>query len=371
MTRAVLCLSTIVILITSCRNGMQKQAFLAKVESQLDSLLANPKINSLSLGLVMDGKSYTFHKGRLLIGEAPTDATLYEIASLTKTFTGTLLAKAIAEKRVDIDDDVRKYLKESLPNLEYGGKPITFRHLATHQSGLPHMFPDVEGLFENPDWDTLPFKLNQIQKDFSREDFFKELAKVRLDIAPGSTFRYSNAGANLLGYILEEIYNKRFETLLIKKLFTPLDMKNSELSLAKVNRDKLAIGTNTGNVKMPTRIEKDMNAEGGIVTNTADMINYLKFHLEKENKVVKISHQHLWDGQYGDFEAGLFWQINKNGNEADRIFQNGGAFGTSSWITLVPERQIGVFIITNVAGQEIHQKLAETTEKIIALLNIR
>ena len=81
-----------------------------------------------------------------------------------------------------------------------------------------------------------------------------------------------------------------------------------------------------------------------------------------------IAHQHLWNGKYGDFETGFFWQINKNGVQPDIIFQNGGAFGTSSWVSFIPEQKLGVFIVTNIAGPDIHQKLSEATNKILDIL---
>ncbi len=276
------------------------------------------------------------------------------------------MAYALEENKVTIDDDIRLYLKDSFPNLEYEGYPITFRHLVTHQSGLPNMFPNNPELFENPNWDELPFKINDLQEDFSKDDFFKELSKVSLATIPGTGLNYSNVGANLLGYLLEEIYDQPFEKLLAERIFNPLKMGNTHISKAKLNLDDVAVGQNTNRIRMPIRVEKSMNAEGGIISNTADMLKYMEYHLDEGNQVISVSHQHLWEGSYGDFEAGLFWQINKNGNKPDRIFQNGGAFGTSSWITLIPEEKIGVFIVTNVSGQNIHQKLSETVDKIIS-----
>jgi len=160
--------------------------------------------------------------------------------------------------------------------------------------------------------------------------------------------------------------NLSFEKLLEERIFIPNKMGNTTISKANLKLDEIAIGQNTNGIRMPMRVEKDMNAEGGIISNTSDMIKYMEYHLDENRQVIAVSHQHLWDGNYGDFEAGLFWQINKNGDEPDRIFQNGGAFGTSSWITLIPDENIGVFIVTNVSGQNIHQKLSETVDKIIS-----
>ena len=357
---------TVGLIFSGCSGQKSSNLIERKINVQLDSLLLNTHIQSISIGII-DGKDlYEIHKGKLLNGEDPNDKTLYEVASLTKTFTGTLLALAIVENKVKIDDDIRLYLNDSFPNLEYEGYPITFSHLVTHQSGLPHMFPNSPQLFENPNWDELPFKINDLQKDFSKADFFRELSNVNLTTKPGTGLNYSNAGANLLGYLLEEIYDQPFEKLLAERIFIPHKMENTHISRAMLNLDNVAVGQNTNKIRMPIRVEKSMNAEGGIISNTADMAKYMQYHLDEDKQVVSVSHQHLWEGSYGDYEAGLFWQINKNGDKPDRIFQNGGAFGTSSWITLIPEKKIGVFIVTNVAGQNIHQKLSETADKIIS-----
>ena len=145
-------------------------------------------------------------------------------------------------------------------------------------------------------------------------------------------------------------------------------MSDTEISLAAVDRARLAVGQNNRQVEMPFRAEKDMSAEGGLFSTVHDMLRYVQYHLDEADAVVATAHQPLWGGQFGDFEAGLFWQLNKKGAEPDILFQNGGAYGTSSWMTLIPERNVGLFMVTNVAGPAIHQKLQATTDKVIALI---
>ncbi len=351
--------------IASCQAQIPENPLVSKVHVQLDSLLINPEIETVTFGLIANGEISKIHKGLLLNGKSPTDETLYEIASITKTFTGTLLAQAIVERKVKIDDDVRKYLTDSLPGLQYDGHPITFRNLVTHQSGLPNMLPNVDGLFDNPDWDKLPYEINRLQKDFSKEQFFQALVSIKLDTMPGHKFSYSNVGANLLGYLLEAIFEKSYEEILKEKILIPLGMNNTFLGISDEVKNNLAIGQNSYKSEMPFRVIKEMSAEGGIISNVDDMMKYLKFHLDHGSDVISMSHQEMWDGKYGDFEAGLFWQIFKNGGKPVKIFQNGGAFGTSSWITLIPEQGMGLFIVTNVSGPTIHQKLNETVDKIL------
>jgi len=105
------------LLTSSCQTQKSEDPLVRKAYIQLDSLLLNSEIESVTFGLILDGEITKIHKGLLLNGKTPTDETLYEIASITKTFTGTLLAQAIIEEKVNIDDDVCMYLPSSFPNL--------------------------------------------------------------------------------------------------------------------------------------------------------------------------------------------------------------------------------------------------------------
>ncbi|GMN12205.1 hypothetical protein MTsPCn9_34780 [Croceitalea sp. MTPC9] len=358
--------ATLIIFIILGKTSCQSQNNLGDfIGHKCDSLLTNGEIKSLSIGVIKNGKIYKFHKGKLTNGQSPNDQTLYEIASLTKTFTGTLLAKAILDKKVGLDDDIRKYLPKDYPNLEFNGQPITFRNLVTHTSGLPNMFPNRPEIFEKPNWDELPFKINELQAGFTKEQFLAELHKVELDTLAGHKFSYSNAGANLLGYCLERIYQKPYEDLIKNSILQPLKMNNTYIGISEENKQFLAKGLNTNGIEMPPRAKKELQAEGGIISNLDDMIKYLQFELQTDNELVQTSHQELWNGKYGNFENGLFWQIFKNEDKPKKIFQNGGAFGTSSWLTIIPETKTGVFIITNVSGSEVHQKLSALADNII------
>ncbi|WP_408023818.1 serine hydrolase domain-containing protein [Tenacibaculum sediminilitoris] len=294
----------------------------------------------------------------------PTKNTIYEIASLSKTFNGSLLAQAITEEKVSLDHDIRNYLKGNFPNLEYQGQPITFRHLVTHRSGLPIIFPNKPEIFIPSNKEKLPFLIIDLQKGFTEKDFFTELHNVRIDTIPGTKFGYSNPGANLLGYCLENIYKMPFEQLLKKKILTPLKMNNTKTTLTEEDKKFLAQGYNGKNQRMPFEPEVPMKAVGGIHSSVEDMIKYMKFHLKQNNEVIEISHKKLLE-LWEDFGNGLFWQILISENKPDIIFQNGGAFGTSSWLTLIPNKQIGVFIITNEKDDTTHSYLKNTIDKII------
>lgn len=258
------------------------------ISSQCDSLISRGEIKSLSVGVIKNGKIYKFQNGKLANEESPNDQTLYEIASLTKTFTGTLLAKSILDKKVELDNDIRKYLPDSYPNLEFEGHPIMYRNLVTHTSGLPNMFPNRPEIFENSNWDKLPFKIIELQAGFTKKQFLEELHKVKLDTISGYKFSYSNAGANLLGYCLERVYEKSYEDLVKDVILEPLEMDNTYINVSKENSLLLAKGFNANGIEMPTRIEKELQLEGGIISTLDDMLKYAQFELETDNPLIRI-----------------------------------------------------------------------------------
>ncbi|MEL6256134.1 MAG: serine hydrolase domain-containing protein [Bacteroidota bacterium] len=359
----------IIFFLLSCQKKAEKtDPHTEQISLHLDTLLQDVEFESLAVGIIAGAKEYQLYRGKLLNGEKPNKESLYEIASITKTFTGTLAARAVLDKKLELDADIRNYLPGVFPNLEYEGTPITVRNLLTHQGGIPLMFPDQAELFDNPDFNTLPTALNKLQKNFSKADFFDELAKVRLDTLPGINFAYSNAGANLMGYMLEEVYQEDYEDLLEEFLFTPLGMDRSAVGVKEGLVSYLVEGQNHHKLKMPFSVEKDMSAEGGIVSGIEDLLKYARFQLEEEKEWVRLCQTDLWEGTYGDFGGGFFWQLNKDGDNPDRVFQNGGAFGTATWLSLLPKEDIALILITNVSGPETHRKISERVEPILDIL---
>ena len=223
LSQKLILLSIIPLFLFSCQpKGGQGDSLKEKISLQLDKLLLDEEIESLAVGIIAGEKEYQIYKGTLINGQKPNAQSLYEIASITKTFTGSLAARAVLDGKLELEADIRDYLPGDFPNLEYEGTPISVKNILTHQGGIPRMFPNQPNLFDDPDFNTLPDQINALQKDFSKEAFFEELAQVQLDTFPGINFAYSNAGANLMGYILEAVYQKDYADLLDEFLFTPL-----------------------------------------------------------------------------------------------------------------------------------------------------
>jgi len=109
-----------ILIFSNCKKSDKKAVskHIDKVQMSMDknadSLLLDSKINAVSIGVYKDGKKYTSHYGELDKGKGntPSDNTIYEIASVSKTFTGVLVANAVLEGKLALEDDIRKYLKK-------------------------------------------------------------------------------------------------------------------------------------------------------------------------------------------------------------------------------------------------------------------
>jgi CubicO group peptidase (beta-lactamase class C family) len=110
----------------------------------------------------------------------PTPDDVYELASVTKTFTGALAAKALIEHKMTLDGDFRRYLSGEYPNLILNGKPISLRTLATHSSGLQRDMPDSDALMTRHDYDRIGYRLAALDRGFTASRTLAALHGVTL-----------------------------------------------------------------------------------------------------------------------------------------------------------------------------------------------
>jgi len=215
------------------------------IDENTKETLKDSLINSLSIGVYINNVSYNFHYGELTKGKGDraTNETIYEIASVTKTFTGTLAAKAVLEGKLNLEEDIRMYLPQTYPNLEYKGEPIKIKHLLTHTSGLPG---DIIALDTEINQNLNEIEFNKIvvahENKKTKAIFFESLSDINLTANPGTTFNYSNAGTNLMGYILEKVYKESFQKLIINEVVAKAQMEDTYFNVPKNKEHRLANG---------------------------------------------------------------------------------------------------------------------------------
>lgn len=319
------------------------------------TLIQQPLLHSASIGVVYRGTELIRHRGDMEAGKpgSPTDATLYEIGSLSKTLAGTLMANAVLEKKVGLDDDVRVYLQGDYPNLQYNGEPLRVRHLLSHTSGLPNMVPERANtvLADFTDHRT-PAELNAVYAGYGQADFFRDLHTVEIGRVPGKEYAYSSAGTELVAHILEVVYKRDYATLLRDVLADAAGMEGIRIRLGDTEMLRLAVGYHSDN-PIPTTPMPQLpwGASGNVKATTPDMVKYLRFQLAG-GPVVTESHRALVTFD-PEFSIGYFWNIVR-GDALKGVYyaHHGGVPRSQCYIYIVPKYDLGIFVITNQSGTD-------------------
>jgi len=332
------------IIFFSCENSVKEKKsantghlIQKSIQERANSFLKNELINSISIGVYKDGETYSGHFGVLDkgIGNTANDSTLYSIASITKTMTGTLVAKAVTENKLTLNDNVRDYLDGPYPNLEYKGSPIKIKHLLTHMSGLKTDPKGYDRMFEQNDF-TIPYP---------KESFFDDLKTEIIDTIPGTKYNYSNIGALLTSYILESIYEKSFEDLLFETILEKAKMNQTRLKLDEIDRKKLVLGYSQGGEKAPYIPLTLSGAEGQVKSTMSDLMKYIKYHLNNNDLIIQESHRIVNKERW----MGYFWQLLDDG-DVFYLQHFGNAPGTTTYLAVYPKYNMGLSVITNVRG---------------------
>ncbi|MEO8018473.1 MAG: serine hydrolase domain-containing protein [Pseudomonadota bacterium] len=328
------------------------RAAIAAVENATRTFLAaNPHTVGMSIGVYHDGKTYTFNYGHLKPGgkQRPTADTIYPLASITKTFTGTLLAQAQVEGKLRLDDDIRKYLDGDYPNLEFDGHPIRLFDLVDHRSGLPFVIPDLpETLPDFASEKPWAQRITEIYANYSRQDFLDDLHKVKIESEPGGTFKYSNSGAALAAYILERIYREPYESLVTKNIATPLGMHRTTITLTPRQAAHRTRGFHGDGQLMPDTPDVLLGA-GGIKSSVNDMLRYIAWQIRESDPAVKLSHVPYVTA--GNYAAGLNWQmLSAPGKRV--IWQTGNIEGFHTYCIVEPELKLGLVALFNHEDQK-------------------
>lgn len=328
---------------------ISEKEILELMDNTAKKLLETSKANSASIGIVKEGKTYTRHYGEIDKGKGnqANNNTVFEVASITKLFTGLLMAQAVVDHKIKIDDDIRKYITGSYPNLEYHGHPIRIKDLVSFRTGFNKDLPDNSEFRKNPS-DSSYIGFRKMDETYSREKFFADLKTIQLDTLPGTKFKYSNGSVQLAAHILENVYHKSYETLLKENILSKLNMKSTQLFVDK--NTIIANGYNGNNKLMPNLSDNLWGAAGYLKSTLGDMTKFIAFELDIKNKLVQESQRNLLNSDT-DWN-GYFWdniQVDNNGGNG---WKHGGAFGTQNMLLIYPERSLGISIIVNISSEK-------------------
>ncbi len=339
----------------------EKQIYTA-MDAQAELFLKESKANSFSIGIVKEGKNYTKHYGEIDKGKGnkADNFTLFEIASVTKLFTGTLVAKAVLDGKISLDDDIRKYITGSYPNLQFNGTPVTIKDLVSLKSGFNKDLPDRSEVMKVRN-DSTAFKVEKLEKAYTKEQFFKDLKSIKIQTLPGTVYNYNNGTLQLTAHILENVYGKSYETLLKENILIPLKLNHTKLHINQ--NEIIANGYDGKGVLMPFLPYSLWGAQGYLKSSLSDLTTFLKFELDTKNPLVQESQRDLLNNK--NYWNAHFWDevtVNHNGRNARK---HGGAFGTQNLFWVFPDYNVGISVITNQGGENTYGNLYNAVQNLI------
>lgn len=295
-----------------------------------------PNNTQLSIVLIQNGKTnyYGIIKVNDTIKPKENQNKIFEIGSITKVFTSTVLTSLVADKKLKITDEINSYYSFPFKN----NIKIKFESLANHTSGLPRLPENLDLSNE-----TNPYK-NFGEREI--EDYLKNLLK--LENEPSKISSYSNLGAGLLGYTLGLSQKTSFQKLLQKRVFDKYKMTNSFTSSQNLN-NRLVKGLN-GNGEVVTNWDFDvLFGGGGILSSTEDLVKFAYAQFNPKNKELALTRKSTFDINE-DMKIGLGWHILKTEKGFNWVWHNGGTGGYSSSMVLDVENKNGVIILSNASN---------------------
>ena len=310
------------------------------VDKIVEEFMSNPIHSALSIGIIQNNETTFYHYGEVKKGtqQLPNNNTLYEIGSITKTFTGLLLAQAINDGKLKLDDDIRKYLPKNCSNLCFGKTPITLKHLVTHTSRIPSVPNNIES---QPNFNELdPYRY------YDKKMIFAHLSTLQLDTIAGIKLEYSNLGMALIGIILETVYEKNYETLIKKHITNSFKMNSTCITVTQTNSVNLPIGYNEKGIETPYWNLNDFAAVGGIKSTIEDMTLYINENFNTNNdKKISLSHQQQFKNDNTAIALAWFFYSLKD-NEI-KLWHNGGTYGFSSFCIFNKTKKCGLIVLCN------------------------
>jgi CubicO group peptidase (beta-lactamase class C family) len=225
-------------------------------------------VPGVAVGILHKGETATAGFGVTNVDHSlpVTDETLFQIGSITKTFTGTAIMRLVEMGKLDLDATVRTYVPDFRVSDDEASSQATIRHLLTHMGGWVGDFFDDTGAGD----DALP-------------RYVAKMAELE-QLAPlGTVWSYNNAGFSLAGYVIETVTDKNYQAALKELVLEPLGLNHCYFEPGDVMTYRFAVGHNVSEegaqVARPWPLPRSVYPAGGITCHVKELLRYARFHL--------------------------------------------------------------------------------------------
>lgn len=308
---------------------------IEKIDHHFDSASKEYRFNGVVFiaqkGKILLNKSFGWRdvKSKTLFDSS----TIFQIGSVTKQFTATIILKLQEEGRLSVHDPLSKFIPDYS-----GGDEITIYHLLTHSSGIPDYVKKLS-----------PFMF-LVKKSASRQRILKTFKDKPLDCVPGTAFHYSSSNYYLLGMIIEKVTGKPYEHVVRETIFTPLQMIHSGFDFRNLSSPFKATGYSVFYNGRQTEA-RDMDstilyAAGGMYSTVGDLYKWIKA-VSGTRLLTPASWQQAFTPYKGNY--GLGWAIDTLYGRK-YIAHTGGTAGFSSLVLYYPDEDISIILLRNTTG---------------------
>lgn len=333
------------------------QSRLATIEQKVDARRKELGIPGMSLAIVKDGE-VIFAKGfgyKDFTKKIPVTAdTQFAIGSATKAFTALSVLMSQEEGKLNLDDNPKKYLPYFKINNPEIDKNITIRDLLSHSSGLNRT------------------DLAMITGKLTREELIKVAGEAKPTAGLREKFQYQNIMFAAAGEIVAQVQKQSWESFIEDKIFKPLGMTNSTISVEQMQKAKdFSLGYDYNfdtkeTRNLPTRDILQVAPAGSINSSAQDMARWLKFmlaggesngkRLVSENLFAELIKPQMKITPRGELSYGLGWFV-RSWNNFKVVEHGGNIDGFNSEVAMIPEKKLGFVMLTNVSASPLGSEL--------------
>ena len=290
--------------------------------------------------LISNSNSTLFQRG---IGLASIEYNIpikpnakYKIASITKTFTATLIVKAKEEGKLNFEDPASKFI----PKLDRKFKAISIHQLLTHTSGLPHNQAIAD------------YWLVKSKLSMTTDQVISEINQVNLLFESGTQLHYSSLGYFLLATILEKVYQENYDQVLKTKILNLLNMTSTgstnSLSIIPEMTNGYHLINDDSLVVAPYRNYSMLKGAGDLYSNSTDLLKWASAMLN--NQLATETSSFIPNGDFKDNSGrqyGYGWFIESD--DYLKYSHGGGTWGYSSILSLYPKTKTSIIVLSNVS----------------------
>ncbi len=336
--------------------GAEYESLRLRTDRLVQPYLDNNIIVGMTIGVLREGKQEVFGYGRMSRDDrrVPDGDTIYEFGSATKVLTGILLADAVVQGRVKLDQPAGELLPAGVKMPAKGDRAITLQDLSTHVSGLPRIPDNMK--FGDP---------NNPYADYREKDLYAFLNKHKLAQAPGTKSEYSNLGQGLLGHLLSLQAKSTYEDLVRNRIAVPLKMSSTKITIDKKSQSRFAPG-HIGDGQPAANWDLSVLAgAGGVRTTVNDMLLFAAANLAPPKGKLGEAIEMAWTIHQkpikkGDPALGLGWHLTPDGTR----WHNGQTGGYHSMILINRKTRSSVILMTNTATGEVDQLATDILKMI-------